>query len=169
MQNTFYDEHQYYLAHHGILGMKWGKKNGPPYPLSDAKHNKIIKQHKDINMFRESIKKGMGKGLKNPSAISNPTRNALQSTKSIHEKIKRQKKQAQRKDYRDEYSKMTDNEIRRVLNRATLERQYNELRNSQETKQGNDYIGDALDYAIDVTAIAGSLLTIAYIASNFKK
>ena len=23
-----------YLAHHGILGQKWGKRNGPPYPLS---------------------------------------------------------------------------------------------------------------------------------------
>lgn len=26
-----------YLAHHGILGQKWGKKNGPPYPLDYKK------------------------------------------------------------------------------------------------------------------------------------
>lgn len=29
-----------YLAHHGILGQKWGKKNGPPYPLNPEDHSK---------------------------------------------------------------------------------------------------------------------------------
>lgn len=30
------------LFHHGIPNMKWGEKNGPPYPLSKAKHNKVV-------------------------------------------------------------------------------------------------------------------------------
>jgi len=29
-----------YLVHHGILGQKWGKKNGPPYPLNPSDHSK---------------------------------------------------------------------------------------------------------------------------------
>ena len=28
-----------YLVHHGILGQKWGKQNGPPYPLSGSAHS----------------------------------------------------------------------------------------------------------------------------------
>ena len=28
-----------YLAHHGILGQRWGKRNGPPYPLSYGSHS----------------------------------------------------------------------------------------------------------------------------------
>lgn len=30
---------QDYLTHHGILGQKWGKKNGPPYPLGASDHS----------------------------------------------------------------------------------------------------------------------------------
>lgn len=28
-----------YIKHHGIFGMKWGKKNGPPYPLGASDHS----------------------------------------------------------------------------------------------------------------------------------
>ena len=27
------------LNHHGVLGQKWGKKNGPPYPLDSKDHS----------------------------------------------------------------------------------------------------------------------------------
>lgn len=35
------------LMHHGIEGQQWGKRNGPPYPLSAARHRAVVKR-KDI-------------------------------------------------------------------------------------------------------------------------
>lgn len=51
-----------YLIHYGILGQKWGKTNGPPYPLDYSDHSALEKKlaKKDakwINRKEESIKK----------------------------------------------------------------------------------------------------------------
>jgi len=34
------------LYHHGIAGQKWGVQNGPPYPLKETIHDKIVKKAK---------------------------------------------------------------------------------------------------------------------------
>lgn len=44
----------YYLAHHGILGQKLGKKNGPPYPLDASDHSASEKKAG----WRKSLDKG---------------------------------------------------------------------------------------------------------------
>lgn len=43
-----------YLKHHGIFGMKWGKKNGPPYPLGASDHSTSEKKAG----WRKSLDKG---------------------------------------------------------------------------------------------------------------
>lgn len=48
------------LYHHGILGMHWGEKNGPPYPLSSKTSNKVtsnaLKLTNDQKMAIKNIK-----------------------------------------------------------------------------------------------------------------
>lgn len=45
--------HEDELYHHGILGMHWGRRNGPPYPLSAGKHSASEKKAG----WRKSLKK----------------------------------------------------------------------------------------------------------------
>ena len=35
-----------YISHHGILGQKWGERNGPPYPLSGGQYSPEEKRKK---------------------------------------------------------------------------------------------------------------------------
>lgn len=46
-------EYKRELYHHGILGQKWGKKNGPPYPLGASSHSSSEKKAG----WRKSLKK----------------------------------------------------------------------------------------------------------------
>ena len=48
----------YYLAHHGIENMRWGVRNGPPYPLSQSKHNAVVRaKSSDYGSTEESVDK----------------------------------------------------------------------------------------------------------------
>lgn len=47
------------LWHHGILGMHWGQRNGPPYPLSPGAHS--------VSEKKAGYKKSIGKGKESTS------------------------------------------------------------------------------------------------------
>lgn len=71
-----YDTNEIY--HHGILGQKWGKKNGPPYPLGSEDHSASEKKagwRKSLGGGSESESKKMtsvaGSRVKEFKAASN--------------------------------------------------------------------------------------------------
>ena len=45
---------QEYMAHHGILGQKWGTRNGPPYPLGGGDYTQS--ERKAILKKRNTVK-----------------------------------------------------------------------------------------------------------------
>ena len=49
-----------FLAHHGILGMQWGKRNGPPYPLDAGAHSPEEKKAH----YQKSIAKNKNSAVK---------------------------------------------------------------------------------------------------------
>lgn len=52
------------LYHHGILGQKWGKRNGPPYPLKTSDHSASEKKARWQNSLNNSENKEVSKDSK---------------------------------------------------------------------------------------------------------
>lgn len=77
----FYND---YISHHGILGMKWGKRNGPPYPLGAEDHSASEKKAG----YKKSIK-----GSDTDAGIS-------KTKKHKHSKLAKPNKQFE-KEYKD--------------------------------------------------------------------
>lgn len=48
------NEFSKYLCHHGIRNQRWGVRNGPPYPLDQKTHKRVVKGKQDKQLRREN-------------------------------------------------------------------------------------------------------------------
>lgn len=153
-ETRFSDE----LMHHGIDGQKWGKKNGPPYPLSRQDHKQVIsssktkaekekaaeekrqakeyrkafKKRKKAEAFRIKYEKKLEKQKKKQE--EEEKRKQEEAAKAEEAKKKRAKEFSKSKSAEDA-SKLSSEELQARINRLKLEEEYKNKMNSARGKQ----------------------------------
>lgn len=131
------------LYHHGILGQKWGKRNGPPYPLGSEDHSASEKKAG----WRKSVKKDK------PVTSKNYRR---KPTKAYSEaKIK-------------DINKMSNEDLRKSNERLRLEQEHARLTGGIPSNRGliskfGERIGNNLiqQYGDQVATTIATTVTIA--------
>lgn len=168
-----------YLTHAGIKGMKWGHRRyqNKDGTLTDAGKKRYARDAKaqGYKNYDESTGTYFKKSKKNPredldADVSkyvkedmNRTKGLADSSKRLAEDLKRvndkSMKNAPRKQM--DLSNMTDKELRDQINRAFLEKQYNDVFNPPQVSKGKEFASKVLETSIDVLAVTGSALTVA--------
>ena len=143
---NYYGNNDYrdYLAHHGILGMRWGKRNGPPYPLGASDHSASEKKAG----WRKSLGSSGGsesskRELKNRKRVEKAK--AKEAAKKERDKVKKEKKISRiERSYGGDISRMTrnaeENAAVRKVNRERIndnyDRRINDLKDRIKIEKG---------------------------------
>lgn len=161
MDNSYSDE----LYHFGVKGMRWGVRR---YQNKDgtltAKGQKRYERDQRENAGK---KKGNRVGQADPNrwvkedltrsrTLANESSTMANKMKTMTDKsIKNTPKKTM------DLSNMTDKEMRDQINRAFLEKQYNDMFAPQKSIKGREYASKILEVGGDVLAVTSSALGIA--------
>ena len=168
------------LYHHGTKGMKWGvrryqNKDGT---LTDAGKRRYDAEadkggynqtKNDGTRFKQS-KKGSVEVLKADARRyakedNEAVRGVLNESKSLTSSLKNLNDQSIRRTKNNRLemnlSNMSDKEMRDRINRAMLEKQYNDMFAPQKSTKGREYVNEVLETAGNILAVGASAVGLA--------
>ena len=158
------------LTHYGILGMKWGvrryqnkdgtltaagkKRRAESEPVSEEEMSARIRKHNVEKQYNKMLEE------QEPPSKLDRTKKVVDASNDMVNKTKNAIKSSKTKTKMD-LSDMTDQQLREKINRANLERQYNDLFGTEEVSIGEKYALRVLDIAGDILSIGGSAVALA--------
>lgn len=158
---------EYEIYHSGVKGMKWGvrryqNKDGSLTPEGKKRYDRDIaennakKKDNRIQIDGPDPNRWAKEDIKRAKGVTDSSKDMVRELKNINDSSKsRAKKQTM------DLSKMSDQEMRSQINRALLEKQYNDMFAPQKTSRGREAVTKTLETAGTVLAIGSSALGIA--------
>ena len=161
------------LNHSGIKGMKWGVRRyqnkdgtlteaGKKRYDRDVQENNAKKKDNRIVIDGPDPKRWAKEDLNRTKSTVDSSANLAKQLKSANESVPITRKQ------KLDLSKMTDQEMRSQINRALLERQYNDMFAPAKTSKGREYVSKTLDAIGTTLTIGSSALGIALAIKELK-
>lgn len=140
------------LYHHGVKGMKWGVRRD--------------RNNTSVGTTGGSNKKSVDYDYKSAKKQVDAAEKIVSTAKGKrNENIKRQTNAKIKSDL----SKMSDDELRQVVNRLNMEERYTQVMQSRGMDTGKNRVDRILDYAGTAITIGSSALSIMVAINELKK
>lgn len=165
------------IWHWGVKGMKWGVRRyqNADGSLTDAGKRRYstdvaanAKKKKDNRLPEESLNdpnRWVKEDQERMKRVVDSGSQMASNLKTLNDKSMRiQARRAPKMDL----SKMTDQEMRERINRAMLEKQYDDMFNPKKIYSGREAVSDTLEIAGSVLTITSSALGIALAIKELK-
>ena len=151
------------LMHWGIKGMRWGVRRyqNEDGTLTTAGKKRYDRDTKDLSekkkaKYEANPDKWVNEDLNSSRRLADESANLTNKLKNANESAMRNSPKMKM-----DLSSMTDQQMRSEINRALLEKQYNDMFAPQKSTRGREVVNDVLGTAATVLTIGGSALTIA--------
>ena len=132
------------LYHHGILGMHWGQRNGPPYPLGSDKSTGHRLKTGASGKIEKKISKTKKKAIKAYNKAAKANSNAAKANnKALHPIKSKHKDELQAKAFKAQAK--SDNlhaKVNALENKANAERAKAAISKEQKKKALSDWDGE---------------------------
>ena len=151
------------LVHYGIKGQKWGVRR---YQNEDgsltAKGRKRYGTKENFErQYPEDVKRNVKAAKKTVGAAEKAASAKQRSNEQAREDKKRQVKAEREKEIREEAYKMSDKELRDVVNRLNMEERYTQVMRDREVVEvGKTKAEKFMDYSVTALTIASTGLSI---------
>lgn len=156
------------IWHWGVKGMKWGVRRyqNADGSLTDAGKKRYdwdvaANKKKDNKLSADALQdsnRWVREDRERAKSVADAGNQMVGNLKTLSDKsMKIQSRRTEKMDL----SKMTDQEMRERINRAMLEKQYDDMFNPKKVYSGREAVSDTLEIAGSALAITSSALSIA--------
>lgn len=157
-----------YLAHYGILGMKWGVRRTPAGRTMFTKKRQLTVDKRDLKRLNNGRHLSVGLTKKRQAAYDKRDKTILKKRIEANEQKVANKAAKKATKKKPSVKEMSDDELRKVVNRLQMERQYSQLSESSVSK-GKEYAQKIVKAGTTVAAVTTTALTLYNNAEKIKK